>query len=162
MALFLKNLTFTLLVPGSVAFYVPLLIASPAPADGLPQGIRWLGLAPLAAGVAIYLWCAWDFAIFGRGTPAPIDAPTRLVIRGPYRYVRNPMYVGVLSAIVGWALYLASARLCLYGAAVWTAFHLFVVLYEEPDLRSRFGAEYERYCAVVNRWLVKPRESRAT
>jgi protein-S-isoprenylcysteine O-methyltransferase Ste14 len=71
------------------------------------------------------------------------------------------MYVGVLSAIVGWALYFASAKLCLYAAAVWTAFHLFVVLYEEPDLRRRFGADYERYCAVVNRWLVKPRERRA-
>jgi protein-S-isoprenylcysteine O-methyltransferase Ste14 len=152
MALFLKNLLFTLLVPGSVAFYIPLLIASPTPADGL----RWLGLAPLAAGVAIYLWCAWDFATFGRGTPAPIDAPTRLVVRGLYRYVRNPMYVGVLSAIVGWALIFASAKLSLYAAAVWTAFHLFVVLYEEPDLRARFGADYERYCADVNRWLVKP------
>jgi protein-S-isoprenylcysteine O-methyltransferase Ste14 len=161
MALLLKNLLFTLLVPGSVAFYIPLLIASPSPADGAPHWIRWLGLASLALGVAIYLWCAWDFASFGRGTPAPIDAPTRLVVRGLYRYVRNPMYVGVLSAIVGWALYFASEILCLYAAAVWTAFHLFVVLYEEPNLRRRFGTDYERYCAVVNRWLVKPSGGRA-
>jgi len=161
MALFLKNLLFTLLVPGSVAFYIPLWIASPAPVDRAPDAIHWLGLAPLAVGVAIYLWCAWDFASFGRGTPAPIDAPTRLVVRGLYRYVRNPMYVGVLCAIVGWALYLASGMLCLYAAAVWTAFHLFVVVYEEPHLRSRFGADYERYCAVVNRWLVKPSRGRA-
>jgi len=157
MALFLKNLLFTLLVPGSVAFYLPLLISSSATGDRIPEGIRWLGLAPLALGVAIYLWCAWDFATFGRGTPAPIDAPTRLVVRGLYRYVRNPMYVGVLTAIAGWALYFASAKLCLYAATVWTAFHLFVVLYEEPNLHERFGADYERYCAGVNRWLAKPR-----
>jgi protein-S-isoprenylcysteine O-methyltransferase Ste14 len=153
--LFLKNLLFTLLVPGTVAVVVPWMIGSAgSDASGSSSAAhRTLSLAPMAAGVCIYLWCLWDFATFGRGTPAPIDAPKRLVVRGLYHHVRNPMYVGVLFAILGWALYFSSARLLLYAAAVGAAFHLFVVVYEEPALRSHFGADYERYCSRVRRWL---------
>ena len=152
MGLFLKNVLFTVLVPGTVAFYIPLLIASPGPGRPELAGARYLGLVPLAAGMAIYFWCLWDFATFGRGTPAPIDAPKRLVVRGLYHYVRNPMYVGVLSAIVGWAIYFASLKLCFYAAAVCLIFNIFVLYYEEPTLRESFGADYERYCLEVNRW----------
>ncbi|MFQ5666330.1 MAG: methyltransferase family protein [Candidatus Binatia bacterium] len=161
--LFLKNLLFTVLIPGTVAVYVPLLIASDAsPPPDFPWTIRrYAAIAPLMTGAALYFRCLWEFATFGRGTPAPIDAPKRLVIRGPYRYVRNPMYVGVLLVIAGWVVYFASATLLLYAAAVAAVVHLFIVFYEEPTLRSTFGADYERYTSEVNRWLPRLHHSQA-
>ena len=158
MALLLKNLLFTVLVPGTVAVYVPWLIAGDrSVASGL--GLV-LGLAVLALGAAIYAWCVWDFATFGGGTPAPIDAPKELVVRGLYRYTRNPMYVGVLTVIVGWAALFQTASLLLYALAVGTAFHLFVVLYEERALAAGFGGQYEAYRSQVPRWLPRPRRGR--
>jgi len=150
MALLLKNLLFTVLVPGTVGVYLPLRLAQGAPAAG-PTLV--LALVLLAAGGAIYTWCVWDFASFGRGTPAPIDAPKRLVVRGLYRYVRNPMYVGVLTVILGWAVLFQSAQVLLYAIGIGVCFHLFVVLYEERRLAHQFGAEYREYCASVGRWL---------
>jgi protein-S-isoprenylcysteine O-methyltransferase Ste14 len=149
--LLLKNLLFTLVMPGTAAVYIPLLIARDrAASTGMPA---ILGVSVLVVGAAIYAWCVWDFATFGRGTPAPIDAPKRLVVRGLYRHARNPMYVGVLSVTLGWAILFRSSAILLYAAALWTGFHTFVVSYEEPHLRSIFGNEYERYCASVGRWL---------
>ena len=154
--LLLKNLLFTVVVPGTVAVYVPLtIVRGHAPAEGLDLLVALLVLGP---GVGIYVWCAWDFATFGRGTPAPIDAPKRLVVRGLYRVTRNPMYVGVLTVILGWAMLFHAPALLLYGIAVWTCFETFVVFYEEPHLRQVFGSEYESYCARVGRWL--PRRGR--
>jgi len=98
-------------------------------------------------------WCLWDFAITGRGTPAPIKPPKTLVVRGLYRYTCNPMYVGVLTVIGGWALLFGSTDLAIYGLGVATVFHFFVVLYEEPHLRSVFGGSYEQYLSKVGRWL---------
>ena len=89
----------------------------------------------------------------GRGTPAPVAPPERLIANGLYRYVRNPMYIGVLAMIFGQALFLGSRGILLYGLGMALAFHLFVVLYEEPTLRWQFGAEYETYCQRVPRWL---------
>lgn len=150
MVLLLKNLLFTLIVPATVAVYVPLLIAGDhAPASGL---LFILAAALLVTGSAIYAWCVWDFANFGRGTPAPIDAPKRLVVRGLYRHVRNPMYVGVLTVILGWVV-MFGAVLLTYTFVVWVVLHLFVVLYEERRLGQLFGAEYRDYCARVGRWL---------
>ena len=149
--LLLENLLFTLVVPGTVAVYVPLLLAPDEP--GGSTLARALAVAALVVGVAIYGWCVWDFASFGRGTPAPIDAPKRLVVRGLYRYSRNPMYVGVLTVIVGWMLWFQAASLVLYFVVVWTGFHLFVIGYEEPRLRAEFADTYETYCAEVGRWL---------
>lgn len=155
MILLLKNLLFTVLVPGTVAVYLPLLMAEGAsPGSGL---VFALALAVLVLGTAIYAWCVWDFATFGRGTPAPIDAPTKLVVRGLYRFTRNPMYVGVLTVILGWALLFRTANLALYALLVGTCFHLFIVLYEERHLLTEFGAEYEVYCSRVARWLPRPR-----
>src|SRR5262249_30478494 len=146
-----KNLLFTLVVPGTVAVYVPLQIArGRAPASG---SLFVLAVAVLAVGTAIYARCVWDFAAFGRGTPAPIDAPKHLVVRGLYRYTRNPMYEGVLAVIFGWALLFHMAALVFYGFAVATCFHLFIVLYEERHLRHVFGSEYQDYCSRVGRWL---------
>jgi protein-S-isoprenylcysteine O-methyltransferase Ste14 len=151
MMLFLKNLLFTVLVPGTVGVYLPLAIAS----DGSPAPGGWLvfGVALLGLGSSIYLWCLWDFASFGRGTPAPIDAPKRLVVRGLYRCSRNPMYVGVLSAILGWAALFRSPSILLYALFVGSCFHLFVRFYEEPHLHATFGSDYEDYCARVARWV---------
>jgi len=151
MSLLLRNLLFTVLVPGTVAVTLPMLLAGGRAPRGGPGLL--LAAALFAAGGGLYAWCVWDFARFGRGTPAPIDAPRRLVVRGPYRLVRNPMYVAVLAVILGQALLFRSRTILLYGAAVAACFALFVMAYEEPTLRRSFGAEYEDYTARVGRWL---------
>ena len=159
MALLLKNLLFTVLVPGTVAVYLPLLIAqSRSPASGLTLAFA---LAVLVLGAGIYAWCVWDFASFGRGTPAPIDAPKKLVVRGLYRYTRNPMYVGVLTVILGQATLFGTANLVLYALVVGVCFHLFIVLYEERHLVGEFGSQYEAYRSQVARWLPRPRRGPA-
>jgi protein-S-isoprenylcysteine O-methyltransferase Ste14 len=151
MALLLKNLLFTVVVPGTVAVYVPLLLARDrSPGSGVAFGIA---VAFFLLGGGIYGWCVWDFARFGRGTPAPMDAPKRLVIHGLYRYTRNPMYVGVLTVILGWAILLQAPALLLYALIVGSCFHLFIVLYEERHLTAEFGEAYTDYCAKVGRWL---------
>ena len=153
--LVLKNVLFTLLVPGTVTVVLPYLILSRKGAlPALEWGVRqYLGLLPIAAGAAVYFWCLCDFAAFGRGTPAPIDAPKKLVVRGLYRYVRNPMYLGVFLVILGEAEIYESAVLFQYGLACLVFFPTFIVLYEEPALRRRFGEPYERYRREVRRWL---------
>ncbi len=155
MTLLIKNIVFTFIVPGSVAIYLPLWLAGSG-SLGAPA-LRILSLPCFAIGGAIYGWCVWDFASFGRGTPAPIDAPRRLVISGLYRLLRNPMYTGVLTVIAGWALWYGSLVIALYLGAVAGLFHLFVTLYEEPHLRQTFGVEYEAYCRRVGRWLPRLR-----
>jgi protein-S-isoprenylcysteine O-methyltransferase Ste14 len=151
MVLLIKNLLFTVIAPGTVAVYVPMLIARDRPPA--PGGTLTLALFLFVAGGATYAWCVWDFAAFGRGTPAPIDAPKKLVIRGLYRYTRNPMYVGVLTVILGWAVLFQSVALVIYALFVGLVFHLFIVLYEERHLQRGFGGEYDDYCARVRRWL---------
>ncbi len=151
MATLIKNLLFTLVVPGTAAVCVPLLIAHDSCLTSWPG--RVIAGLLFAAGGVVYTWCVWDFASFGRGTPAPIDAPKRLVVRGLYRHTRNPMYLGVVTVILGWAVLFRSLGVLVYALAVITCFHLFVVLYEEPHLRREFGREYERYRSRVPRWL---------
>src|SRR5262245_29700359 len=155
MILFLKNLLFTVLVPGTVAVYIPLQIdGNPTQTINSDWGVwQIVALVLLSLGAAIYGWCLWDFAHRGRGTPAPIDAPKHLVINGLYRYVRNPMYVGVLLVIAGWSLLFKSRSILFYGIAIASFFHLFVLLVEEPLLRKRFGDSYLSYCIEVGRWL---------
>ncbi len=114
---------------------------------------RYFGALPILIGAAIYFWCAWDFTFTGRGTPAPIDPPKELVVRGLYRYVRNPMYVGILSILLGEAFLFASQRLFEYAAVAFLFFFLLVVLYEEPILRQKFGESYRQYCKNVSRWI---------
>ncbi len=110
-------------------------------------------MALVTAGVAIYGWCAWDFTFAGRGTPAPIDPPKELVLRGLYRWSRNPMYVGVLSVLAGETVLFLSLPLLVYALLVLTMFQIFIVLYEEPHLRRTFGASYADYCSRVPRWF---------
>jgi len=154
MLLFLKNFLFTVFVPGSVAVFIPYRIVVRADPGLVFAPWRLLWSAPLfLLGAGIYFWCLWNFAVTGRGTPAPIDPPKRLVVRGLYRHVRNPMYLGVLLVVAAWAAVAGSGRVVEYGLGVAVVFHLFVVLVEEPLLRHRFGASYEAYCRAVSRWL---------
>jgi protein-S-isoprenylcysteine O-methyltransferase Ste14 len=104
-------------------------------------------------GAAVALWCVFTFVFIGKGTPAPFDPPRRLVIRGPYRFVRNPMYIGAGLALTGAALFYQSWSLFAYTALFFLATHLFVVFYKEPTLRRTFGPEYQAYCRRVGRWM---------
>src|SRR5881628_452507 len=126
----LKTLIFTFVVPGTVTILIPYWLLSSRAWPTLAHfGIfRYFGVIPILVGVLIYVWCAWDFTFAGRGTPAPIDPPKELVLRGLYRYVRNPMYVGILSILLGEALLFASRRLFEYTAIAFIFFYLFVVL----------------------------------
>jgi len=152
----LKTILFTVLVPGTVTIYAPFSLLWLAGAEAAPAAGsgRIAGIAVIAAGIAGYLWCAYDFTQRGRGTPAPIDPPKELVATGLYRFTRNPMYVSVLAVLAGEALLLRSPWLALYGTVVAAAFQSFIVLYEEPALRKSFGPAYERYCQRVPRWLL--------
>ncbi len=104
-------------------------------------------------GRIVLFWCFWDFAQKGRGTPAPIDPPKELVASGLYRYVRSPMYVGVLAVIAGHILWFGYWSLLIYAFMIFTAFHLFVTQYEGPNLKRRFGSSYEEYLKEVPRWI---------
>jgi protein-S-isoprenylcysteine O-methyltransferase Ste14 len=153
----LGTVIFTILAPGTVTVVVPyLLLASRLQIFAVEIGtLRFFGSVPIIAGVLIYSWCAWDFAFSGTGTPAPIAPPKQLVIRGLYRYVRNPMYVGVLLVLFGEALLFESVELFLYAFLVFFMFRTFVVYYEEPTLSRRFTDSYRRYCGSVPRWIPK-------
>ncbi|MFZ1140804.1 MAG: isoprenylcysteine carboxylmethyltransferase family protein [Candidatus Sulfotelmatobacter sp.] len=150
----LKTLLFTILVPASVLVLVPswILGGFPKPQPGPLMG---LGVLTILLGAAIYFRCAWEFAVRGLGTPAPI-APTKfLVTTALHRYVRNPMYVGVFGVILGEAATFRSARLLAYAAFFCVPVQLFVVFYEEPTLRRHFGESYEQYRRSVPRWIPK-------
>ncbi len=121
------------------------------------QELRWAGLVLIVAGLPLILDSFARFALQGLGTPAPILPTRHLVVTGFYRYVRNPMYLAVLSVIVGQGLYFGSARVIEYGAAVGMGFYLFVLFYEEPTLRRTFGAEYEEFRANVPGWVPRLR-----
>lgn len=107
----------------------------------------------LLAGAALALTTVGYFIFEGRGTPAVFDPPKRFVPRGPYRLVRNPMYIGGVSMLLGWGLYLTSVSMALYALVAFLLIHTFVVFVEEPGLRKRFGQEYEDFCKTVPRWL---------
>jgi len=115
---------------------------------------RWLAAIPSVLGFAVALRCIWDFGWTGRGTPAPMVPPQRLVVTGFYRYVRNPMYVGFALGWIGlWIVFGRASRMAILGVlAAALGVHLFVIFYEEPTLRGKFGAGYEEYCRNVRRW----------
>jgi protein-S-isoprenylcysteine O-methyltransferase Ste14 len=146
-----KVMLFTVLVPGAVTLYLPysLLFHSGYQANlalAFPAGTCIL------IGTAIYLRCAWDFAVEGLGTPAPIDPPKLLVVTGLYRWTRNPMYQGIFLILLGEYLLSLDTGLAIYTALFALVFHVFVVFYEEPVLHSRFGVSYSDYCCKVPRW----------
>ena len=148
--MFVRALLAFLALPGVVAGLVPALIVYGG-AKGHGGSAAGFGLA--AVGLVLLLSCVREFFVSGKGTLAPWDPPKHLVAVGLYRYVRNPMYIAVLMIVLGWALAFGSAWLALYSLLLAVAFHLRVLLHEEPWLRRHFGPEWEAYSSSVRRWL---------
>jgi len=138
-------------LPGLVAFALPIAFGL---SSGRPVQHLALAAAPLSVGTAVLLWCVREFYVAGRGTLAPWTPPQKLVQSGPYQWSRNPMYVGVLTILVGWWALWGSRTLLIYAAVVALTFHLRVLLAEEPWAARHFGAEWEAYRARVPRWFL--------
>ena len=156
----LRAAIFIAIVPGTVAGWLPWYIAGgPSNVWEASAGAWRLGGVLTLVGWFFLLWCARDFAVRGRGTPGPYDPPRRLVTNGLYEYVRNPMYVAVLTAILGQSLWYRSTSLVWYAAIFAASAHIFVVLYEEPKLTELFGDAYVQYCRRVHRWIPRRKQS---
>ena len=155
MRILLKTLLFTLMVPGTVVVLLPyLLIHSELRSIEAAGGIYpYLSLIFFVPGALIYFKSTGDFAFVGQGTPAPADPPRRLVIKGLYRYTRNPMYIGIILLLLGQLVLYHVPQLLAYCLMVPVAFQLFILYYEEPTLIEKFGAPYLRYKQEVPRWL---------
>lgn len=150
---------FLIIAPGVVAGLIPWWISRwrvEPPFFGVTL-FHFAGAFLVGLGLVGILDSFVRFALQGLGTPAPVIPTRHLVVTGLYRYVRNPMYVAVLSAILGQGLILGNVSVLEYGALVWLLFHFFVLAYEEPTLRSSFGSEYETFCAAVPRWIPRIR-----
>ena len=151
LSLVVRNVVFTLVVPGLGGVWLPWRLVT---RDGsTPAPAAWEAVVVIAAGAAMYVWCVWNFAAVGDGTPGPWDAPRRVVARGPYRWVRNPIYLAALLVVLGEAWLFTSPRLLAYAAAMAFCFHLFVTGYEERTLACRFGPAYLEYRRAVPRWI---------
>jgi protein-S-isoprenylcysteine O-methyltransferase Ste14 len=146
----IKTGLFTLFVPLIVAGYVPQRMVR----GGATGPLVWqvLGGVLIVLGAIGYFWCATLF-VKAQGTPAPIFPTKRAVVTGLYRINRNPMYTSVLAVVFGQAAFYRSTRVAEYGVFLFVCFHLFVVFYEERDLRARFDGEYEEFCREVPRWI---------
>lgn len=155
MTLLLRNALSTAILPGSVLLWIPwLLIVGRANlgAHWPPHLIDAPGFALMATGWAIYFMCAWRFATEGNGTAAPWDAPNRIVMGGLYRWTRNPMYVGVIIALIGEALWIRTPAMIAYAAAASLMFHIRVLTYEEPAMRRLSKSDFLAYTSRVKRW----------
>jgi protein-S-isoprenylcysteine O-methyltransferase Ste14 len=147
-----KSLLYFILEAGLFALYIPLALLRSGPR--LETGvIAWLAIPLWLTGSLVVLSCFWSFTFRGRGTPVPIDPPKELVASGPYRYVRNPIYVGALLIFLGHFLWFGYWALLTYAMLAFIGVHLFVLLYEEPNLKRRFGTSYEEYLKRVPRWI---------
>lgn len=157
MFVLVRAITYAALFIAFVLVYLPgrFLSWSGIVAPATTGAAQVAGMIMVAIGTAIALWCVFTFVLIGKGTPAPFDPPKKLVIRGPYRFVRNPMYIGAGTTLTGAALYYESLSILIYTCLFFLVTHLFVVFYEEPTLRRTFGNEYEAYLGRVNRWLPK-------
>jgi len=156
---FLARRVFLVIAPGLVAGYIPWLISRwrlAPPLLGI-SAFRVIGVIFIAAGLPVLLDSFARFALRGLGTPAPVFPTRHLVVSGLFRYVRNPMYIAVLSLIFGQGLLFGDVQVLEYGVAVWAGFYLFVLLYEEPTLRRTFGDEYAEFCTNVPRWIPRMR-----
>lgn len=155
-SLFIRNLFFTILQPGVVAGLIPYLIIGRkidllfAGPFELPQ---ILGVILFVPGLFLMLVCVGYFAVFGRGTISPFDPTKHLVVKGPYRFSRNPMYLGVLLMLIGEAFFFEVPMMWLYFFIVFLVFNAFIVFFEEPRLRISFGEQYLRYTQTVRRWI---------
>lgn len=159
----LRSVLWALLVPGLFAGYVPWRFfgLSRVRLDPLNPA-HVLGHVCIALGTVLLVMCIWEFARRGRGTLSPVDPPRQLVVQGLYRYVRNPMYLSVTTIVLGELFLTRSPGLLLYWAIWFLVVNLFVIGYEEPTLRRRFGSSYETYAQQVGRWLPRLRSSRGS
>jgi protein-S-isoprenylcysteine O-methyltransferase Ste14 len=158
----LGTIAFTLVVPGTLIVLIPYLLTGwqlRPPLLGI-EATRSLGVALMVLAAPLFLRFLSGFVREGHGTPAPIAPPEHLVVGGPFRWIRNPGYVAVVSLVVGQALLFGSGAVLAYAAFLALAFHLFVVFYEEPILRRQFGADYDAYCREVPRWIPRPQARR--
>jgi len=157
LSLVARNLVFTIVVPGLGGVWVPWRILTRDGHAATP--VAWEAAGVIAAGAALYVWCVWNFATVGDGTPGLWDAPSRVVAAGPYRWVRNPIYLAALLIVGGEAWLFMSLPLLAYAGAMAVFFHLFVTGYEERRLSRRFGSTYLEYRRTVPRWI--PRRPRS-
>lgn len=158
MSVLVRAITYSTLFIGFLLLFLPARVLA---WSGIAQPdrigpVQVAGVILGSAGAVLALWCIVTFVAWGRGTPAPFDPPRQLVVVGPYRMVRNPMYLGAAFALAGAALFYQSWGLLLYCAAFLLTTHLFVVGYEEPTLRATFGPAYLQYCERVRRWWPLP------
>jgi protein-S-isoprenylcysteine O-methyltransferase Ste14 len=153
----LKTAIFTAVAPFTVGLWFPTQVHraydSPAFSSQASFPCEIVSWILFSVGAAIYFWCAWDFGAKGLGAPAPIDAPKNLVVNGLYRYLRNPMYVGVFFLVLSRAVYFWSVPIVVYLLLVMICVNLFVLFYEEPHLRKMFDEQYLDYCRRVPRWI---------
>src|SRR6187455_1266500 len=149
--MFWRALLAFLVLPGTVAFLVPLVVIRPGVNAG---SFRASGLIPVGIGSVLLLLCVRDFYVSGKGTLAPWAPPPNLVVVGLYRFSRNPMYVAVTLMLAGWAVCFWSATLAIYTCFVIVAFHLRVLFGEEPWLARTHGEAWDKYRASVPRWLL--------
>lgn len=158
MLLAARSLLWVILLPGIIAGWIPWRyfgIRDVSLDFSSAAGI--IGFAAIAAGISLLAVCVWEFAQRGRGTLSPVDPPRHLVVRGLYRYVRNPMYVAVTLIVLGEATVAHSRDLVAYWAVFFLSANVFVIGYEEPNLRRRFGASYDEYASRVGRWIPRLR-----
>jgi protein-S-isoprenylcysteine O-methyltransferase Ste14 len=149
-----KTVFLLIVMPGITLLYIPLkIVSSPVNIEFQLYLVRYAAFFLWGLGAIISSWCVWDFYSKGEGTPAPIDPPKNLVISGLYSYVRNPMYTGILSILLGHIIWFESLALMVYFAVLFGIFHLFVLYYEEPHLTETFGPSYKNYMKKVPRWL---------
>ncbi len=150
-----RNLVVTVLFPGTVVVYIPYQLLDPYGAPeltslSLPQ---YSAMLLLATGVAILFKCIWSFAYVGKGTLAPFDETQKLIVVGLYRYVRNPMYVGVVLILLAESWFFWSPALLSYTGFCFIVANMLVIGYEENRLRHKFGDEFRQYCRHVGRWM---------
>src|SRR4051812_44508489 len=155
-SLLLRNLLFTILNPGLVVGVIPYWILADKTVQLFAkplQAHQYLGILLFIPGLIVLIDCILRFLVEGRGTLSPIDPTKRLVVKGLYKYSRNPMYVGVMMMLIGEAVFFQSGNLWIYLVLIFLIFNLFIVLVEEPRLHSDFGEDYYRYCQKVRRWV---------
>ena len=154
MTVLVRAIIYATLFIGLVLVFLPAQVLSGAGVKRPTSfgAMQLSGTIVATAGATVAIWCILTFALVGRGTPAPFDPPRRLVVRGPYTFVRNPMYVGAGLALTGAALFYETGVLWAYAGGFLVLMHLVVVSYEEPTLRATFGEDYAAYCRQVRRW----------
>lgn len=151
-----STLIFVVLIGGTVMVLIPIkLLFSSYRLNVEIDFLRYFGLIPVMLGVTICFWCWREFIFKGKGTPAPFNPPKELVTSGLYKFTRNPMYAGVIFVLFGEALFFESVLLLIYVGVMFLIFHMWIIIAEEPYLRSTFGESYKRYCEFVPRWLIR-------